>query len=329
MRFNLINDNNNNQKENYQIEATLLEEKTLIDTIFLKYNVQVTFNYTSLPGIQSGKSDIVEVLIDSNNFQIVDIYEQNDWYDQFVRGEQINIIKESSSIKVTKNDLLKEKATIKEKQKSLIKNINKVYKEERIGSAKNTLSGSEIGISSTWFNKNAIVNYARNNYNKTSPVSGNGVVPYYDFSQISGNWDCTNFVSHALLAGGATVYDTGGTGISATGWYYRNLSNRSSSWSGVQPFHTFITTNQTKGPSGVSSAYSIKRGSFTTGDVLQFHNGSIWRHSTIITGYIDNWEFWEALVTGRSAPNQFNNNQKASDIYPGHSKRTISLIRNY
>lgn len=33
-----------------------------------------------------------------------------------------------------------------------------------------------------------------------------GFIHYYDFSQLNNNYDCTNFVSHALLAGGATPY---------------------------------------------------------------------------------------------------------------------------
>ncbi|WP_281170123.1 amidase domain-containing protein [Paenibacillus pinihumi] len=73
---------------------------------------------------------------------------------------------------------------------------------------------------------------------------------------MSGNWDCTNFVSHALLAGGAVVYDTNGTGISSTGWYYRRLSNRSSSFSGVPNLHNFLVNNTTKGPARTSINYT-------------------------------------------------------------------------
>ena len=71
-----------------------------------------------------------------------------------------------------------------------------------------------------------VVSYARNNFDKPQPNSGDGIVPYYDFSDIPGNWDCTNFVSHALLAGGANVYDTGGNGISSTGWYVNTCRAR-------------------------------------------------------------------------------------------------------
>ena len=51
---------------------------------------------------------------------------------------------------------------------------------------------------------NAMSSYAYDNASKVSPSSGDGITPYYDFSLITGNYDCTNFISHCLLAGGAS-----------------------------------------------------------------------------------------------------------------------------
>ena len=144
-------------------------------------------------------------------------------------------------------------------------------------------------------------------------------------------------MSHALLAGGAIVYDTGGSGISSTGWYYPNLSNRSSSWSGVTHLYSFLVNNTTKGPAGTSIDYRTFNWygthPYEQGDILQFYSTSYgdWRHSTIIT------EFYEtnqvnvvgALVTGRSAAGSYNNNQKAEEIYPGQAKRVIKLKGYY
>lgn len=179
--------------------------------------------------------------------------------------------------------------------------------------------------------RTSIVNYARNNFNKRKPASGNDIVPYYDFSQIPGNYDCTNFVSHALLAGGATVYDTGDP---ATGWYYWDLSNRSYSWSGVISLYDFLINNDIKGPSGRGIPYDVfnknEEKPYEIGDILQFHNGQVWRHSTIITGfYYVNRNNIGALVTGRTSPKSYNNNQKASNIYSGAAKRVIKLGLNY
>ncbi len=175
-----------------------------------------------------------------------------------------------------------------------------------------------------------VVLYARNNFNQT-PVSGDGSVPYYDFSQIPGNWDCTNFVSHALLAGGANVHDTGGSGISSTGWYFRNLSNRSSSWSSVNYLHSFLTTNTTPNTLGGSSSdYTTRPGYWNTGYVIQFNNPTVgtWCHSLIITGksYYEDRQY--ALCTGRASPYSYQDNKNAAEIYPGGAKRTIYVYNN-
>lgn len=159
----------------------------------------------------------------------------------------------------------------------------------------------------------------------------------YDFSQISGNYDCTNFVSHAILAGGSILYDTGNSGISSTGWYFKNINNRSSSWSGVANLCNFLTSNTTKGPVGTKKAYSniyVTGGDpypYEPGEILQFHNGSIWRHSTIIVGYrgvSGAATLSEAVVTGRTSSTQCNNQVRQSSIYPGESRRVI-VLRGY
>ena len=179
--------------------------------------------------------------------------------------------------------------------------------------------------------RRAIVNYARKNFQKKDPASGNGIVPYYDFSLIPGNYDCTNFVSHALLAGGATIYDNGDP---ATGWYYWDLNNRSYSWSGVINLYDFLIHNNIKGPSGKGIPYITfskdEKRPYDLGDILQFHNGHIWRHSTIITGfyYVDRNNIG-VLVTGRTSSSSYNNNEKAANIYKGASKRVIKLGLNY
>lgn len=182
-----------------------------------------------------------------------------------------------------------------------------------------------------WLSGANIKKWARNNYNKQNPTSGGKGVPYYDFSKISENYDCTNFASHALLAGGANVYKpTGSSGISSKGWYYSSVNNRSSSWSGVTNLHSFLTKNKTKGPAGTSSAYSSKAGTKGIGDIIQCHNGSVWRHSVIVTGLTKTTDGRnQAKVTGRTSRTQRNNNQLITEIYPNKAKRTISALRTY
>lgn len=92
---------------------------------------------------------------------------------------------------------------------------------------------------------NAMSSYAYDNASKVSPSSGDGITPYYDFSLITGNHDCTNFISHCLLAGGASK------NVSANGWYYNTLSDRTPSWSNVNYLHNFLVHNSsTRGPKG-------------------------------------------------------------------------------
>ena len=92
---------------------------------------------------------------------------------------------------------------------------------------------------------NAMSSYAYDNASKVSPSSGDGITPYYDFSLITGNHDCTNFISHCLLAGGASK------NVSANGWYYNTLSDRTPSWSNVNYLHIFLVHNSsTRGPKG-------------------------------------------------------------------------------
>ncbi len=187
-----------------------------------------------------------------------------------------------------------------------------------------------------YIDKAQIVAWARRNFNKALPESGNQffVSDYLDFSHIGEeNYDCTNFVSHAILAGGTPTFDTGGWGISQSGWYFRDLNNRSSSWSGVAPLFDFLTQNKVRGPVGEYRRYEdIYRGSFDfeAGDIIQFNNGDFWRHTGIITGfgYAPDGRL-EALVTGRTDSGLYNDNTPASEIYPNLPRRVIKLLGYY
>lgn len=148
---------------------------------------------------------------DNKVFAILDCYTRNNYFDSSVIGR----FKCSNKFDTEYNYLAKvntlSETNINDKVKELRQRIDEVYEQEH---SQPPIIDSEVSLMTLLnLNKSEIVKWARNNFNKTSPMSGNGVVPYYDFSQIQGAWDCTNFVSHALLAGGATVYNTGGTGI--------------------------------------------------------------------------------------------------------------------
>lgn len=85
--------------------------------------------------------------------------------------------------------------SVMEKQKKELKNIEE---------PETVLEPNTSNLYLDDLDTNAMPSYAYNNAAKASPSSGDGVTPYYDFSLITGNYDCTNFISHCLLAGGAS-----------------------------------------------------------------------------------------------------------------------------
>lgn len=64
---------------------------------------------------------------------------------------------------------------------------------------------------------------------------------YYSFEGIGGN--CTNFVSQCVYAGCGVMNYT-----PVFGWYYIDANNRTPSWTGVEYFYDFMTTNMSQGP---------------------------------------------------------------------------------
>ena len=68
------------------------------------------------------------------------------------------------------------------------------------------------------------------------------------------------------------------------------------------------------------------------GDLIQFHNGSEWIHSGVITSYIylyGSSTTLEAGVTSRSSYNSYTLNKRQSEIYAGNSRRILRLDGYY
>ncbi|BAE83178.1 hypothetical protein DSY1389 [Desulfitobacterium hafniense Y51] len=321
---------NQNDKENYSVQVKFLENEMSEDFLKLKFQVITTYNYAShytalgeRPDI-STVSEVVYVVYDRVKNLITDFYCPTNYYDIAVRDEDPNISMEMATRSAYPFAIT---ANITARQEMLKNDIYKVYEEQ------NSEVSSITPSRTSFLSPNAILAYARANYDKINPSSGNGTVPYFDFSVYPGNWDCTNFVSHALLAGGANVYDTGGSGISGTGWYFRSESNRSSSWSGVPELYNFLISNtHPNTPAGYSYAYSNNPGLWSVGDIVQFRfsGNSVYSHSTIITRkvYSADQSRAYAYVTGRSDPYNYNDNDPVDNMAPGGSKRTI-YVYNY
>ncbi|MBR4744702.1 MAG: amidase domain-containing protein [Oscillospiraceae bacterium] len=69
-----------------------------------------------------------------------------------------------------------------------------------------------------------------------SPVASSSAYSYGDFSS-NGSYDCTNFISHCMLAGNFSM-QTG-----TYGWYFNSFDDRSAAWSSVNLFYEFVIYN--------------------------------------------------------------------------------------
>lgn len=96
---------------------------------------------------------------------------------------------------------------------------------------------------------------------------------YMEFDELGG--DCTNFASQCVYAGSGVMNYT-----PVYGWYYIDPQNRTASWTGVEYFYNFMTTNEGVGPFGKDADISEVR----PGDIAQLgtDEGSFY-HSLVIT----------------------------------------------
>jgi hypothetical protein len=160
------------------------------------------------------------------------------------------------------------------------------------------------------FNRTAMVNYAvataplrkhsdhklYTDKNHTISARGSSQAPYYfDFSSFTNHYDCTNFISHVLLKGGAKMKKDGNPNpseVNGGGWYFNNTNptgptSRSESWAGVNQFGTFLLYNTGNGPRGILRSNIA---AVALGDIIQWkygkdgHGHPNYGHTTVITG---------------------------------------------
>lgn len=308
------------QKENYRVELKQLGVTEAGNSKAFRYQVITTYNYVDAD-FDTTVSEEVIVNYDSNDCKIINFVTPNNYYDVAVLKEDVKSSTASKKLNDTEE--------ISRNKKRLINDINNVFKYET-NTAEFDITLLKQPRAASSYNNSACVTYARNNYNKANPASGKSTISYYDFSTISGNFDCTNFVSHAISAGGANMYDTGGNGICSSGWYFRNMSNRSTSWGGVTQLYSFLTSNtKANTAAGIGKSYELSGAYWGIGDVLQLRKSgeTNYGHSTIITikKRSTDGKRCYAYVTGRSSKTMYNNNQAAADMAPGGSKRTIMI----
>lgn len=117
------------------------------------------------------------------------------------------------------------------------------------------------------YNRERAVEYARKWAFSRNPL-------FNDYTGIGGN--CTNFVSQSLYAGSCTMNYT-----PIFGWYYLSDTERTASWSGVQFFYNFLTSNQGVGPYG----REVMPDQIMLGDVIQLgRTESGYYHTLLVVG---------------------------------------------
>lgn len=316
-----------NEKTNYNIKIVFDEEKSIDNAKYIRYIVDRTFNYVVLPEVDSEICEDIIVVVKDN--KIVDM-QIGDYFDEYVRGVEYIDNSTFDNAVLVKSKLSEENIDLRvnDIRKNVAENYNYEYKTQQI----NDITPDAIasgGLAFSNLNGEKSAKYARDNFKKEKPASGKSGVTYYDFSQISGSFDCTNFASHAILAGGGKMYDPGKSGISSTGWYFRSINNRSSSWSGVPYLYNYLVGNKkSKTLGGFGKTYSLNTTYWQVGDLVQFkyYSGGPWRHSGIITQkkpVQDNRRAY-AYFTGRSSPKSRNDNISVSD-FNAYEKRTVHL----
>lgn len=339
-------------KQNYKLEFSLLEAQECNGSILLDIAVKASFRYKYYGRNSSiGDETLVIVGYEDGKYVIKDWYTFLDSFDVFARGELATV-----------NDpnywdilLLSEEQTQILKEES--QRIYQYFTDMKAEMSSNNdevpvLQEQEsVSVASTSYsiNKTALVNWAKVNYDEVYPISGRpSLVGYDDYSEIgTNNWDCTNFASHSLLAGGAVMdYYPNATGVideEDKYWFMINSDVRSRSWSGVGDFYNFITTcsaadgvNDAEiGPYGKGLPYANTVGNiylYEEGDMIQFSNGSRWSHTSIIVGFAniigsDNEK--EPIIVGRSSPVVIDDFIRQSERNVGYDRRILKILGYY
>ncbi len=121
------------------------------------------------------------------------------------------------------------------------------------------------------YNRERAVMYARKFALARNPI-------FYTFEGIGGN--CTNFASQCVLAGSCVMNYT-----PVYGWYYLSLNRRSASWTGVDFFYNFFTTNTDVGPYG----RELPIENAEIGDLIQLQNQEdLYYHTLVISQITEN-----------------------------------------
>ena len=129
------------------------------------------------------------------------------------------------------------------------------------------------------YNRAQAVSYAHQWVGTTAPLRNSEWGMYDDYG---GN--CNNFTSQCLHAGGIPM-DVYGSDTQQWKWYgeqsntQNQAAGRSSSWSGVDEFYTYVTENSGY---GLVAQTGINIFAAQPGDVIQYGADGEWKHSVLV-----------------------------------------------
>ncbi|MBD5584029.1 MAG: amidase domain-containing protein [Clostridia bacterium] len=117
------------------------------------------------------------------------------------------------------------------------------------------------------YDRNKVLEYAKKWAFKRNPA-------FYDFSALGG--DCTNYASQCIFAGAGVMNFT-----PTFGWFYKNLDERTPSWTGVEFLYNFLVNNEGLGP----FAKEVELNELELGDIVQLGRATgDFYHSPVVVG---------------------------------------------
>lgn len=203
--------NNMIKKNNYEITSSVLETKVIDDVTYFKISVQASWQYDRAD-FKSGHGTSIDILIDNKSGKVIDLYENFlSSFDVAVRGDNMDICDKKNRLTAETANSSAEKYSL-----SLEKSAAEIQKSIEEDKARAKKRKSKSKASCSWIDHYTAAAWAKANHYKPQPASGH-------FSQISGAWNCTNFVSHSLLIENARIYDKGNH---LTGCYYKTTAHK-------------------------------------------------------------------------------------------------------
>lgn len=284
----------NHGYDDYSGRFEVYEVLTIGEVVYCDISCKLNYRYPYKKTI-SGTSGYLFFKFEKND---LNEWVLSDYYDAFdpinyIRGEVCDLQGYISSVESISEELLVKLIDSRCSYESNMKDTRRIEalleNQEVILQSSESETDEVYDIQSTAslhsFDRGSMFNYAWGNYDGTPPASGNSSYAPYINMYASGG-DCTNYISHCLLSGGAVPDE------SSNGWYCNSNTDRTSTWSYVAPFYNYITRTKSFGPYGILRSLNLSSTPiYDVCDIIQIdynyeaNEDNEWHHSTLIVGF--------------------------------------------